>query len=48
MMHIFGLLRALLLQIFYRVRSEGLLNKEIADAFFQRVLARAKPPLYAV
>src|SRR5882762_4275872 len=37
------LLRSLLLQIFYSVRSERLLNEEIAESFFKRVLERAKP-----
>src|SRR5216684_2060612 len=37
------LLRSLLLQIFYSVRRERLLNEEIAESFFQRVLERAKP-----
>ena len=39
------LLRALLLQIFYSVRSERLLTEPIAQAFFQRVLGQAKPYL---
>jgi len=39
------LLRALLLQIFYSVRSERLLNEEMATVFFQRVLALANPYL---
>src|SRR5215472_10187589 len=39
------LLRALLLQVFYSVRSERLLNEEIAEVFFERVLAQAEPYL---
>src|SRR6266446_25816 len=37
------LLRSLLLQVFYSVRSERMLIEEIAESFFQRVLERAKP-----
>src|SRR5271169_5506541 len=37
------LFRSLLLQIFYSVGSERLLNEEIAESFFRRVLERARP-----
>jgi len=37
------LFRSLLLQIFYSVRSERMLNEEIAESFFRRVLERARP-----
>ena len=37
------LFRSLMLQILYSVRSERMLNEEIAELFFRRVLERTRP-----